>query len=57
MLFLSRMLVTAGVLMLSAVGSNAQTADRFDIIIVELLPDPAPSTGLPASEFIELKNN
>ena len=29
---------------------------RYDILITECLPDPAPSVGLPESEFIELKN-
>ncbi len=30
--------------------------NRFDIIISELMPDPSPTVGLPASEWIELKN-
>ncbi len=34
----------------------AQTANRFDIIIIELFPDPSPVIDLPNSEFIELKN-
>jgi hypothetical protein len=34
----------------------AQPPQRFDIIITELLPDPAPPIGLPNNEFIELKN-
>ena len=34
----------------------AQTANRFDIVIDELFPDPSPVIGLPNSEFIELKN-
>jgi Lamin Tail Domain len=36
--------------------SSAQTATRFSIVIDELFPDPAPSIGLPNSEFVELKN-
>lgn len=44
-------------LCLIPVGSYTQTANRFDIIITELLPDPSPAIGLPNSEFIELKNN
>ena len=34
----------------------AQTANRFDIVIDELFPDPSPVIGLPNSEFLELKN-
>ena len=34
----------------------AQTANRFDIVIDELFPDPSPVIDLPNSEFIELKN-
>ena len=35
----------------------AQPAQRFDVLIDELFPDPSPSVGLPNSEFLELKNN
>ena len=35
---------------------HAQTHQRFDILITELLPDPTPPIGLPNNEFIELKN-
>ncbi len=34
----------------------SQSANRNDVIIDEILPDPTPSVGLPNSEFIELKN-
>lgn len=34
----------------------AQPSQRFNIIITELLPDPAPPVALPNNEFIELKN-
>jgi len=34
----------------------AQTANRYDVVIDELFPDPTPQIGLPGSEFIELKN-
>ncbi len=33
-----------------------EAQNRYDILITECLPDPAPSRGMPESEFIELKN-
>lgn len=35
---------------------RAQVANRFDVLITELLPDPSPVVSLPNAEFIELKN-
>lgn len=37
-------------------GSFAQPANRYDVVIDELLPDPSPPVQLPNYEFIELKN-
>jgi len=34
----------------------SQKANRFDIIIDEIFPDPSPAVGLPQMKFIELKN-
>jgi hypothetical protein len=34
----------------------AQIANRYDVVIDEIFPDPSPSVGLPDAGFIELKN-
>jgi len=49
-------LITLLVITLFPCSLLAQTANRFDIVIDELFPDPSPVIGLPNSEFIELKN-
>jgi len=35
---------------------KAQSINRHSILVTEIFPDPTPSIGLPASEFIELTN-
>ncbi|HSF46718.1 MAG TPA: lamin tail domain-containing protein [Chitinophagaceae bacterium] len=35
---------------------KAQDPGRYDVVIHEIFADPTPSRGLPASEFIELRN-
>ena len=43
-------------LLLSINFSQGQTAQAWDIVINEVLPDPSPPQSLPNNEFIELKN-
>lgn len=35
---------------------NSQNARRLDVIITEVFPDPTPSFGMPAFEFVEIQN-
>jgi hypothetical protein len=44
------------ILFLACGGLFSQSPNKFDIIIHELLADPAPQVALPNSEFIELRN-
>lgn len=48
--------LTACVLLLIFSSGFAQFANRFDVVIDELFPDPSPPVLLPNAEFIELKN-
>lgn len=44
------------ILLLSAIHLNAQSLQRYDILITELFPDPSPAVALPNAEFIEVFN-
>jgi hypothetical protein len=43
-------------LILTAAKVSAQSANRYDIVIDELMIDPTPQLGLPDVEWVELKN-
>lgn len=48
--------ITACALLLIYSSTFAQFANRFNVVIDELFPDPGPPVQLPNAEFIELKN-
>jgi hypothetical protein len=55
-LYSFRAFVSACGLVFSSLQLTAQPANRFDVVIDELMPDPSPPVQLPNYEFIELKN-
>lgn len=51
-----KQLIGSALCLMAFIMSYGQVANRFDVVIHEVFPDPSPPVGLPASEFIELRN-
>lgn len=53
---MKQMILPAVFLFLFQTTSTAQLANRYDIVIDEIMADPTPQVGLPNNEWIELRN-
>jgi hypothetical protein len=53
---MNKIIISLVLMSLFAYAGQAQVATRNNIIIDELMADPAPSVGLPNNEWIELRN-
>ncbi|MBC6491769.1 lamin tail domain-containing protein [Flavihumibacter stibioxidans] len=49
-------MVKSGLLCVLLLCAESLAAQRFSVVITELMADPVPSVGLPAEEYIELTN-
>ena len=45
-----------GLILLWPLLADAQSIPRYGVIITEIFADPSPSVGMPAAEFIEIRN-